>query len=178
MLQRTATIGHSFLVGLIVGAVVLVAFGARAQTGATVVAQATVTPQGTVTPTTSTNAAAEASRGKRPAIDGVDAQIKDLHRKLHITAAQEAPWSTVAQAMRDNAAAMDRLIQQRAAGAKTANAVDNLRSYTAMAEAHVDGLKKFLPALQTLYDSLSIEQRKIADAIFRNPDRGQPPTHG
>jgi protein CpxP len=100
--------------------------------------------------------------------DRVEKRISDLHRKLHITAGQETQWTVVAQAMRDNAKSMDTLIKERTANAKSMTAVDDLRSYEKLAEAHEDGLKKFIPVFQALYDSMSNDQKKSADAAFRS----------
>ncbi len=99
---------------------------------------------------------------------GVETRINRLHAKLHITAAQEPQWAIVAQAMRDNAKNMVALITERSANAKVMTAMDDLRSYEKLAAAHEDGLKAFIPVFQTLYDSMSDDQKKVADAAFRN----------
>src|SRR5208282_6190552 len=44
--------------------------------------------------------------------DRVEARLKDLHKRLHITAAQDIQWNDLAQVMRDNAKAMVDLQQQ------------------------------------------------------------------
>jgi hypothetical protein len=46
------------------------------------------------------------------------------------------------------------------------NAVDNLKSYAAMVDAHADGLKRLVPAMQALYDAMPDAQKKVADAVF------------
>jgi hypothetical protein len=99
--------------------------------------------------------------------DHVEQRISGLHHKLHISAAQEAQWAVVAQAMRDNAHSMDSLIKERSANAKSMTAVDDLVSYEKLAAAHEDGLKAFIPLFQALYDSMTADQKKIADAAFR-----------
>jgi len=113
----------------------------------------------------------------RASVDRTDAWIKELHRKLHITTVQEPAWDAVAQAMRDNAAAMDALIKGRAAQATPDTAIDNLNDSAKMAEAHLEGLKKFIPVFSTLYDSLSPEQKKIADSAFSRPTRSRGTHH-
>src|ERR1700738_1811140 len=75
--------------------------------------------------------------------DRAEARIKDMHAKLKITAAQEEQWGKIAQEMRDNAKSMDALTQARMANAKTMSAVDDLKSYGEIAEAHAKGIKKF-----------------------------------
>ena len=69
--------------------------------------------------------------------------------------------------MRDNAQTMDGLTQARIDKAKTMTAVDNLQSYSAIVEAHAEGLKKFVPAFEALYASMSDAQKHQADNVFR-----------
>lgn len=104
-------------------------------------------------------------------VDRVEERINSLHQQLHITAAQETQWSAVAQAMRDNAKAIRDLVKDRRAKGGTMNAVDDLRSYEAIADAHADGLKKLIPAFEALYSSMSDDQKKIADTLFRHARR-------
>ena len=58
--------------------------------------------------------------------------------------------------------------QSTADKVKTMTAVDNLQSYSAIVEAHAEGLKKFVPAFEALYASMSDAQKKNADTIFRS----------
>jgi hypothetical protein len=69
----------------------------------------------------------------------VDTRINNLHTRLQITADQESLWQPVAQVMRDNASTMDSLRQARAANANM-SAVDDLRSYGQVVDAHADGV--------------------------------------
>ena len=101
-------------------------------------------------------------------LDHIEKRISNLHDKLHITAAQETQWTAVAQTMRDNATSMDALIKDHSANAGAMTAIDSLRSYQKLAEAHEDGLKKFIPAFQSLYDKMSADQQKAADVAFRS----------
>ncbi|MGH6996396.1 MAG: Spy/CpxP family protein refolding chaperone, partial [Stellaceae bacterium] len=87
--------------------------------------------------------------------------------RLKITAAQEPQWQQVAQVMRDNAAQMEQMVKERDAKLKTMTAVDNLQTYSDVAQAHADGLKKLVPVFDTLYGSMSDAQKKVADAVFR-----------
>jgi hypothetical protein len=102
-----------------------------------------------------------------PRVQTVEARIKELHRKLHITEAQKAQWDALTQVMRENAQAMAEVEKQRAADASSMNAVDVVKSYSAVIDAHEDGMKKFVPAFENLYNSLSDAQKKTADAMFR-----------
>ena len=108
-----------------------------------------------------------ATAGKVSRADRVEARIKVLHTKLNITPAQEELWNKVAQAMRDNAKTMEALIKARSEKAGTMTAVDDLKSYSEIAEAHADGLKKFVPAFEPLYAGMSDAQKKSADTLFR-----------
>jgi len=111
---------------------------------------------------------------KKPApADRIEARIKTLHDQLQITPALESQWAAVAQAMRESAHQMQTLIQQRAQNAKTMTAVDDLRSYQAIAQAHLDGLNKLVPAFDTLYASMSDAQKKNADTVFQHKVRAK-----
>jgi protein CpxP len=68
---------------------------------------------------------------------------------------------------------MDALIQSRAQNAKTMTAVDDLRAYQGIADAHADGLKKLIPAFEALYLTMPDEQKKNADAAFGQMQRRQ-----
>lgn len=100
--------------------------------------------------------------------DRTELRIKDMHAKLKITAAQEAQWTKVAQAMRDDAKTMDTLTTARLAHAKDMTAVDDLKSYGEIVDAHADGIKKLTPAFADLYASMSDTQKKAADDLFRH----------
>ncbi len=103
--------------------------------------------------------------------DRVEARIKQLHTKLNITLSQEELWNNATQVMRDNAKTMEALIKARSENAKTMTAVDDLKSYSEIAEAHADGLRKFIPVFEPLYAGMSDAQKKSADTLFRHRDR-------
>jgi len=106
---------------------------------------------------------------------GVEQRITQLHSELKITADQESKWNDVAQAMRDNAANMEKLVaEKRQQAPQSMTAVDDLKTYQGFAEAHVDGLKKLTSAFSTLYDSMSDQQKKNADQVFANFSRETP----
>ena len=96
----------------------------------------------------------------------VQARIKSLHDQLHITANQQQQWEAVAAVMRSNAKAIGELVRKRAQEAGTMSAVDDLRSYQQIAEAHADGLNKLVPPFEALYDTMSNDQKKNADVVF------------
>src|ERR1035437_1025534 len=103
--------------------------------------------------------------------DRAELRIKDMHAKLNISAAQEEQWGKVAQVMRDEAKTMDTLTQARVDNAKTMTAVDDLKSYGEIADAHANGIKKLTPAFASLYAGMSDAQKKEADTLFRQGDR-------
>ncbi len=110
-------------------------------------------------------AAAETDEGR------TEARIFDMHAKLKITAAEEDQWAKVAAMMRDNAKEMDQLTSARMKNAESMDAVDDLKSYGEIAEAHAIEIRNFTPVFATLYDSLSDSQKTEADEIFRHGDQ-------
>ena len=103
--------------------------------------------------------------------DRAELRIKDMHAKLNISAAQEEQWGKVAQVMRDEAKTMDKLTQARVDHAKTMTAVDDLKSYGEIADAHADGIKKLTPAFASLYAGMTDAQKLEADTFFRHGNR-------
>jgi LTXXQ motif family protein len=109
--------------------------------------------------------------------DNVETRIKTLHSQLKITPAQEALWNNVAQAMRDNAKAMEDLQHQQAEAEKSASAPDMVNAYAKTMDAHAEGIHKFVPIFQALYDSMSEAQKKTADVVFRERVRAASARH-
>ncbi len=107
------------------------------------------------------------STAKKTGEARIEERINKTHASLKITQAQEELWQNVAQVMRENAKSMQGLIDARAKNAKTMSAVDDLKSYSAIADEHAAGLKKFILVFEKLYASMSDEQKKNADVIFR-----------
>ncbi len=101
-------------------------------------------------------------------VDRTEARIKDLHTRLKITPAQEDLWTKVTQVMRDDAKKIDDLNQARFKKAKAMTAVEDLKSYSEVAQAHADGLKNFIPVFESLYAGMSEDQKKDADTLFRH----------
>jgi hypothetical protein len=97
----------------------------------------------------------------------VEAHIAAMHAKLNITPAQEDQWAKVAEVMRENAKSLDALTRSRIEHAKTMTAVEDLKSYGEITEAHLDGIRRLTPVFATLYDGMSDAQKKEADAMFR-----------
>lgn len=98
----------------------------------------------------------------------VDKRIADLHKQLHITSAESSQWDQFAQVMRDNAKEIDQSYKDRADKLDTMSAVDNMQSFAQIEQMRAQQMQKLVPAFQTLYASLSDEQKQDADALFRN----------
>jgi protein CpxP len=123
-----------------------------------------------------TQAAASATETKG---ETVEQRITKLHASLKITPEQDTKWNGVAQAMRENAASMDKLVgATRTTPPQNMTAVEDLKTYQKFAQAHVDGLKNLISSFGTLYDSMSDAQKKIADGVFSTSGRGPAASHG
>jgi hypothetical protein len=116
--------------------------------------------------------AAQSTAGKgatEAKAETVEQRITNLHAALKITPAQEAQWNGVAQDMRENAAAMDKLIAEtKKMPPQNMTAVDDLKMYQKFAQAHVDGLKNMLSHFEALYAAMPDAQKKTADEVFRS----------
>jgi hypothetical protein len=101
--------------------------------------------------------------------ESVEQRITALHAALKITPDQDAKWKAVAQAMRENAAAMDKLVAEtQKTPRQTMTAVDDLNMYQKFAQAHVDGLKNLIDDFKALYAAMPDSQKKNADEVFRS----------
>jgi hypothetical protein len=96
----------------------------------------------------------------------VEERITMLHSKLKITSAQETQWRQFADVMRQNGETMGNLYRQRMAN-KNLSALDDMKQYQQITQAHADGTAKLVSAFEPLYDALSPEQKKLADDTFR-----------
>ena len=130
--------------------------------------------QGTTPSQPQRQVAAKATPDKNAShADRVESRIAELHTKFKITAEQEPKWGAFAQVMRDNAKRMDDVLMKRSQGLKGMTAVDDLRSYRDMTEAHYDNLKKLVSAFEPLYDGMSPDQKKAADSVFAHAQSPQ-----
>jgi protein CpxP len=126
---------------------------------------------------TSAPASAPASASAPAAKAGHERNVEDritfLHTKLKITPEQETQWNAFADVMRNNGQTMGQLFQQRKA-ATNLSALDDMKQYATIAQAHADGMKKLVDAFDPLYSSFSPEQKKLADATFHQggPESG------
>ena len=124
-------------------------------------------PATTAGPSVARAAASTAPEGRREG--QVERRIRTLHARLKITPQQEAQWEQFAQVMRDNARNADQISAERAQRLnQQMSAVDDLQSYAEITQAHAQDVQRLVPAFQALYNSLSPEQRTLADQVFRN----------
>jgi hypothetical protein len=132
-------------------------------------------PLATARADSTTNRAIQLAQAANPAGAGateskgetVEQRITDLHTALKITADEEALWNSVAQAMRENAAIMGKLVAEtRTTPPQNMSAVDDLDTYQKFAQTHVDGLTNLIPAFGKLYAAMPDAQKKIADGVF------------
>ena len=130
------------------------------------------TPDGKTTPP-----AAAAATSSKP--ETVEQRITTLKAALKITPDQEKKWDGVAQAMRDNASKMEKLVaEKRAIPPEKTTAVDDLKTYQEFTEVRLDGLKHLTSAFKSLYDSMSPEQKKNADTVFERYSPSKPASQG
>ena len=121
--------------------------------------------EGNATTDTSTAAAPAMPTSSSPHRKDVEGRINQLHEQLKITAAQEDAWGKVAEVMRSNAASMRAAVDERD-GRKSMTAVEDMKSYQAITQAHADGLNKLLDAFTPLYNAMDDAQKKNADKVF------------
>ena len=120
------------------------------------------------------NLAASQGAGKASHEQRVEDRIKYLHTQLKITSAQESQWNAFADVMRNNGETMGKLFEARHANPNV-SALDDMKQYAEITQAHADGTKKLVDAFEPLYNSFSPEQKKLADTTFRRqPPEGRP----
>jgi protein CpxP len=101
----------------------------------------------------------------------VDAQVKELHDKLKITAAQESLWKEVGEAMRDTAKEVRSKLTEHTGkmNGVEPSAVEELRSYKDLQQVQYDGAKRLLDPFEKLYAAMPSDQKKNADEVFEHP---------
>ncbi len=101
-----------------------------------------------------------ADRGR---VETLDQRISTLHAALKITTDEEADWSKVAD--------------HQAEGPQELSAVDDLKTYEKLTQAHVDGLKDLLVSFEALYAAMPADQKTLADHVFAKYVRSRVPAH-
>jgi hypothetical protein len=163
---------RSFAIAALMGATML-ASPLAARAGNTQMAQAAQMPPAAA-PQSSAGAAATATKGET-----VEQRITSLHAALKITPDEETKWNAVAQAMRENASNMDKLVaENRTTAPQDMTAVEDLKMYQKFAQAHVDGLKNLISSFSSLYSAMPDNQKKTADQVFQSARQSAMAAHG
>jgi len=100
----------------------------------------------------------------------VEGRLAFLKTELKITDAQLPLWNTFAQAVRDNAKAMQDMMHGGMMGtSQSASLPDKLAMREKMMTSHLDALRKLKTAVDPFYAALSDEQKTTADEIMLTP---------
>ena len=127
----------------------------------------TMTPVVAQSPPSQKPPAAAAATSSKP--ETIEQRIETLKTALKITPEQQTKWNAVAQAMRDNASHMEKLVaDKRKVAPEKTTAVDDLKTYQDFAQAHLDGIKHMSSSFKSLYDSMTPDQKKNADQVFES----------
>ena len=167
--HTTPLLSRSFVFAALMGATMLAGpvSSARAADAVTQPAQVTAPPM-------QAGAGAVATKGET-----VEQRITTLHTALKITPDESAKWDAVAQAMRENATNMDKLVaEDRKTAPASLTAMDDLKMYQKVSQAHVDGLKNLISSFSTLYAAMPDAQKKIADTVFQSSHHDAANAHG
>jgi periplasmic protein CpxP/Spy len=162
----------SFIHPIAVSAPIVRSIAIAALMGATMLATplSAARAEQAIAPQTQAAAGATETKGET-----VEQRITNLHASLKITAEQGAQWNAVAQAMRENATSMDKLVAaSRTAPPQNMSAVDDLKSFQKISQARVDGLKNLIASFEKLYASMPDAQKKVADGVFGSSRSGTP----
>ena len=109
----------------------------------------------------------------------IEQRIASLKADMKITADETDNWNAVAAVMRGNTVAMEQLAaSKRAQPSADMTALDDLMTYQAFAQAHVDGLAKLTASFTVLYNQMPDAQKKVADGVFRSFGRAHTPVKG
>lgn len=122
---------------------------------------AAMAPQGKA-PATTARAAAPQGMSRM-----IDQRLADMRAQLQITHAQEPEWGRFARVMRANARALDLANRRRAERIDSMNAVENMMSYARIERRRGMDIDRLVPAFRALYASLTPDQKRTADELFR-----------
>lgn len=107
------------------------------------------------------------------AVEHTEARIKQLQAALKISGDQEVLWNNLTLVMRENAKELDAMSKDKSEITKTMNAVEAMKFHSQITESRLAQQKKLIPVFEALYVSMSDEQKKITDAIFRTGKHGK-----
>lgn len=95
-----------------------------------------------------------------------DGRIAFLKAELGVTDAQLPAWNAYAEALKRNFESMKAMRPTVQASVEGRNPVDRLDAHLAQMESRLASLKNIKPSLKALYDTLTPEQRKTANAVL------------
>ncbi len=106
-------------------------------------------------------------------VDYTEARIKMLQTAIKVTPEQQGVWSNLTLVMRDNAKELDNMIKDKSELTKNMTALEAMKFHSQVTESRLEQQKKLIPVFESLYTSMSDEQKKITDTIFRTGKHGK-----
>ena len=103
--------------------------------------------------------------------NGLETRISELHKKLQITPEQEPKWKAVADVMHANAETSRTLVEEKRKDEANMTAVADLNAYAEVAELHAKHVRELATVFSDLYDTMSPDQKKVADKVFQDHKR-------
>jgi hypothetical protein len=97
----------------------------------------------------------------------IEQHLARLRSDLHITPAQQPQWDAFTKVTRENTAELHQRFQQHGTRLAGMSATDNMADYTEISKLHAQELLKLATAFRAPYATMSGDQRKNADAMFR-----------
>jgi hypothetical protein len=106
---------------------------------------------------------------RRMMAEHIEGRLAFLKTELKVTDAQLPLWNAFAQAMRNNAAAMQAMPHMMMGKNKAATLPDKLAARETMLAAQLEAVRNLKTAIDPLYMALDSDQKKIADEIMLGP---------
>jgi LTXXQ motif family protein len=107
--------------------------------------------------------------GMRPGASHIEGRLAFLKTELKIADAQAPQWNAFAETVRANAKSMAEAHQSTMSDGAAQTLPERLALEEKALSAHLDALKRTAGALDKVYDTLSVDQKKIADDIIVGP---------
>ncbi len=104
------------------------------------------------------------------AYDHIDGQLAYIKAELKLTPAQEAQWNVFASVFRDDKerqAQACRRAQEQNRQMMAASLPDSLRLKAQHLSDQIESLRRLEAAVQPFYESLTRDQKKVADEIMK-----------
>lgn len=107
------------------------------------------------------------------AVERTEARIKELQGALKISSDQEVLWNDLTLVMRENAKELDAISKDKSEITKTMDAVEAMKLHMQFTESRLAQQKRLIPIFEALYVSMTDEQKKVTDGIFRTGRYGK-----